>query len=358
MIRQTPAFKLCDVSEAIPGQLADYTTLRLGGAAERVINAESTADIVAAIREADSKSTSVLLIAGGSNLVISDQGFNGTALILRSSGITTYNDDDHVMVTAEAGHPWDDLVSTAVASGWSGIECLSGIPGSTGATPIQNVGAYGQEVAHTFDNATVYDRHTAEVTKFNSAQCHFQYRNSIFKRNDRYVVLDVTYRLRRDTNSSPIRYAETAKRLGIEVGQRVPLHIARETVLGLRRGKGMVLDPSDPDTYSVGSFFVNPVVPRSSFAALCERISDTPPHWPADGDVKISAAWLIGHAGFSPGHGSNGVAISSKHTLALTNRGTGTTTALLNLAAEVRDGVAEAFGITLHAEPVLVNADF
>ncbi len=323
-----------------------------------MVEATSAEAIVTQVRNADANGTPILLVAGGSNLVVGDAGFAGTVLLIRNRGITHSVDGDDVLVTIQAGHTWDDAVAHAVASGWSGIECLSGIPGSAGATPIQNVGAYGQEIAETFAHANVYDRKTGYTEQFLPHQCRFAYRNSIFKRNERYIVLDVTYRLRRSDQSAPIRYAETARQLGIEVEQTVDLTRARETVLKLRQGKGMVLDPHDRDTYSVGSFFVNPVVSKTVFTTLQETIGQIPPHWPSGDDVKLSAAWLIGQAGFARGHGRDGVAISTKHTLALTNRGNGSTQALLALAAEVRDGVHTKFGVELRPEPVLVNADF
>jgi UDP-N-acetylmuramate dehydrogenase len=229
------------------------------------------------------------------------------------------------------------------------VECLSGIPGSAGATPIQNVGAYGQEVAQTIVAVHAYDRLADRVVTMSAAECGFAYRSSVFKNKDRWMVLDVDFRLAESGDSAPIRYAELARQLGVETGGRVPLQQARDTVLKLRAGKGMVLDAEDRDTWSVGSFFTNPIVrelPRPDM-----------PHWPAgDARVKLPAAWLIEHAGFAKGFTrGGGVAISSKHTLALTNRGDGTTEALLDLARVIRDGVRDSFGVVLHPEPVLVN---
>ncbi|MGN9810679.1 UDP-N-acetylmuramate dehydrogenase [Micromonospora sp. BQ11] len=338
--------------------LAPYTTLRLGGVADRVVTATTADDIVQAVREADGP---VLVLAGGSNVVIGDAGFAGTVVLVRSRGVRVLDeDDDTVTVRVEAGEPWDDLVARTVANGWSGLECLSGIPGSTGATPIQNVGAYGQEVAETITGVQVYDRVAGTTDRIAAADCGFAYRSSIFKYSDRWVVLSVDFRLGRSPLSGPIRYAELARSLGVEVGGRVPLADARATVLRLRAGKGMVLDGVDPDTWSVGSFFTNPVLDRAAYERLRERAADIgePPAWPSTGDtVKVSAAWLIDKAGFGKGHpGLGGVAISTKHTLALTNRsGTATTAALVALAREIRDGVQSRFGVTLHPEPVLVN---
>jgi UDP-N-acetylmuramate dehydrogenase len=267
-----------------------------------------------------------------------------------------------VLLRVAAGEPWDEFVAGTVESGFAGLEALSGIPGSVGATPIQNVGAYGQEVAHTIEAVHAYDRHSDELRSFTLPECGFGYRSSIFKHSDRWLVLEVDFRLAVSAASAPVRYAELARRLGVEVGDRVGLAQVRETVLKLRAGKGMVLDPDDPDTWSVGSFFINPVLSAQQWAAVQDRLVDAgePPSWPApDGTVKVPAAWLIEKAGFGRGYGgAGGVAISSKHTLALTHRGGGTTAALLDLAREIRDGVRDRFGVVLRPEPVLVNCEF
>ncbi len=347
--------------EVSTATLGSYTTLRLGGPAKRLLEVDNADETVAAIQAAAREETPLLLLAGGSNLVIGDVGFGGTALVLRSTGVHVSRDADHVHLTVAAGQPWDDVVARAVAEGWSGIECLSGIPGSTGATPIQNVGAYGQEVAETITAVRVYDRHRHETITLPPSECDFGYRRSIFKGNDRWAVLDVAYRLATSELSGPIRYAELARTLGVDVGDRAPLADVRAAVLGLRRGKGMVLEEADPDTYSVGSFFVNPVLDPTAHAGLLRRCAGlgVPPAWPGDdGRVKTSAAWLIERAGFTKGYQRDGVGISGKHTLALTNRGTGSTKALLDLAGEIRDGVHHRFAVTLRPEPVLVNATF
>lgn len=303
------------------------------------------------------------MLAGGSNVVVSDDGFPGTTLLLRSTGLALVDEPDGtVALTVAAGQPWDDVVALAVTEGLAGIECLAGIPGSAGATPIQNVGAYGQEVAETIASVEVYDRVADEVVLLSPAQCRFGYRSSVFKHNDQYVVLNVTFRLHRSAWSGPIRYAELTRALDVPVEARAPLAEVRSAVLALRASKGMVLDAADPDTYSVGSFFTNPVLDSGAFATLravaLAATGDTPPAWPGeDGLVKVSAAWLIERAGFHKGYqgGHPGVAISSRHTLALTNRGTGSCAALLDLAREIRDGVRAAFGVELLPEPVLVN---
>jgi UDP-N-acetylmuramate dehydrogenase len=276
-------------------------------------------------------------------------------------------DGDSVLLTVEAGHSWDEVAAFTVAEGLAGVECLAGIPGSAGATPIQNVGAYGQEVADTITTVRAYDRATGRIEELPAADCRFGYRTSRFKHRDEHVVLAVTFRLRRSTESTPVAYAELARTLGISVGERAPLTEVRAAVLALRAGKGMVLDPADPDTFSVGSFFTNPVLEAGEYATLRARalgLTGTEPSaWlGGDGTVKVSAAWLIERAGFTKGYStkgyagtSPGVAISSKHTLALTNRGSGTTAALLDLARELRDGVRKVFEVELHPEPVLVG---
>jgi UDP-N-acetylmuramate dehydrogenase len=295
-------------------------------------------------------------------VVIGDAGVDSTVVLVRTNGIDLAPVEDGVALTVQAGQPWDDVVTLCVTEGLSGIECLSGIPGSAGATPIQNVGAYGQEVAETITSVRVLDRDLDAVLDLGPAECGFAYRTSRFRAQNRFVVLSVTFRLRRDPLSAPLRYAELARALDADPGARVPLADVRAAVLALRAGKGMVLDPVDPDTYSVGSFFTNPVLSAADHAALLLRADEVarsqPPSWPGqDGSVKVSAAWLIERAGFAKGYhgGHPGVAISGKHTLALTNRGTGTTTSLLSLAREIRDGVAKIFDVSLHPEPVLVG---
>jgi UDP-N-acetylmuramate dehydrogenase len=342
--------------------LSPLTTLRLGGPAASLVEVTDVDETVEAVRAADKAGEPVLVLAGGSNVVISDDGVAGTVVLLRSTGVQAIRRGEHVDLTVAAGHVWDDLVAHCVIEGLAGIECMSGIPGSAGATPIQNVGAYGQEVAETVRAVRAYDRHTDEVVTLAPEQCGFDYRHSAFKGHDRHVVLEVTYALRPDRNGGPLRFGELTRVLGVEAGGAAPLGDVRDAVLGLRRGKGMVLDPDDPDTRSVGSFFMNPVLTAAAWDALLERCAGrlgdgiVPPQWPDGPDrVKTSAAWLIERAGFSKGYGRDGVAISSKHTLALTHRQGGSTTALLGLAREIRDGVHTAFGVTLVNEPVLIG---
>jgi UDP-N-acetylmuramate dehydrogenase len=325
-----------------------------------MVRATTEADLVAAVDEADQAGEPLLLLAGGSNLVVADEGFPGTVVEIATGGVAPDVEDGvscgGVMVTVAAGENWDDLVGRAVESGWVGVEALSGIPGSVGATPIQNVGAYGQEVSQTVATVRVWDRRLRGVRTFANADCGFGYRHSRFKADPgRHVVLDVTFQFRQGDLGAPVRYAELAATLGVGVGERAPMADVRAAVLGLRTGKGMVLDPADHDTWSAGSFFTNPVIDAGA-------VPEGAPAWPnPDGTVKTSAAWLIERAGFSKGYGldrnARRVGLSTKHTLALTNRGDATTDDLLALAREVRDGVEEKFGIRLVNEPVLVGCE-
>jgi UDP-N-acetylmuramate dehydrogenase len=389
--------------------LAQYTTLGVGGPAARFVEAESDDEVIAAVRDADAVGEPVLVLGGGSNLVVADEGFPGAVVHVATKGVrVTPGPGDGgdggagggaadggaghgaglAELTVAAGEDWDALVERCVAEGLSGVECLSGIPGLAGATPIQNVGAYGQEVAETVVSVRAYDRVRDTVVELANADCGFGYRTSAFKRSGaaargpdrggraaldpasatgRFVVLGVTFRLARAPLSAPVRYRELARTLGVGEGDRVPLAEARAAVLTLRRGKGMVLDPGDPDTRSAGSFFTNPVIGQRQYDEVRRRAaarSGQPeaevsvPHFPApDGLVKVPAGWLIEHAGFAkgyPGHGS--ARISSKHTLALTNLGDATAASLIGLAREIRDGVRQAFGVDLVSEPVLIGA--
>jgi UDP-N-acetylmuramate dehydrogenase len=341
-------------------RLSELTTLRLGGPAARYLEAASERAVIDAVTEADRAGEPLLVLAGGSNVVVADEGFPGTVVRIATRGVAR----EGGALEVAAGEPWDPLVADCVAGGLAGVECLAGIPGSVGATPIQNVGAYGQEVAETISAVRVLDRADGTVRTLAPADCGFSYRSSAFKRTPgRWVVLAVSFALEVSERSAPIRYPELARALGVEVGARAPLADVREAVLALRRGKGMVLDPDDPDTVSAGSFFTNPVLEADAFAALRARAAERlgpdapPPAWPdADGHVKTSAAWLIERAGFHRGHGNpEGIAISGKHTLALTNRGAGTTAELVALAREIAGGVQDAFGVALVPEPVLVG---
>lgn len=298
----------------------------------------------------------ILLVGGGSNLLVCDEGFAGTAVLVRTSGVQVTREESCVTIKVAAGEPWDEFVALAVAQGWAGVETLSGIPGSVGATPIQNVGAYGADVSGLIVAVRVLDRETGQVCNLATPDLDFGYRTSLLKReSDRWVVVDVTFRLETAAASAPIRYSELARKLGVEVGDRVPLLEAREAVLDLRRGKGMVLDAGDHDTWSAGSFFTNPIVNQEQLELLP---SDAPRFPQADHRFKTSAAWLITQAGFERGYrvsADRRASLSTKHSLALTNRGGASAHDLLELARAVQDGVQAQFGILLENEPVLVG---
>jgi UDP-N-acetylmuramate dehydrogenase len=340
----------------VPELLSGHTTLRLGGPARSWVRATTTEELVEAVRACDEAGEPVLVLAGGSNVVVADAGFAGTVVEVATAGVIVDHEGDDptcggVLVTVAAGEPWDPFVAAAVERGWVGLEALSGIPGSVGATPIQNVGAYGQEISQTLASVRVWDRLLKGVRTFAAADCRFGYRTSRFKADPgRHVVLEVVLQLRQGELGAPVEYAELARALQVEPGSRAPMTDVRRAVLELRRSKGMVLDPADHDTWSAGSFFTNPVVPAA----------DVPigaPSWSHGDRLKTSAAWLIEHAGFGKGYGDGAVRLSTKHTLALTNRGGATTEELLSLAREIRDGVEERFGIRLVHEPVLVGCE-
>ena len=335
------------MATALDAPLGPLTTLGVGGPARRLATVESEDELVALVREADAAAEPVLVLAGGSNVVIADAGFDGLVIRIATRGVERRAVDGGVELSVAAGEPWDALVAETVAGGLAGFECLAGIPGSTGATPIQNVGAYGQEVAETIATVRVLDRRSGAVSDLPASACGFRYRTSVFKGSADHVVLGATFVLERSDTSRPIRYAELARTLGVEREARAPLADVRAAVLALRRGKGMVIDPDDPDTRSAGSFFTNPIVAPEAFAHVeavaAERApaGRRPPGYPeADGRVKTSAAWLIEAAGFHRGHARGRAAISSKHTLALVNRGGASTEELVALAREVADGVA------------------
>jgi UDP-N-acetylmuramate dehydrogenase len=338
----------------VPETLAELTTLRLGGPAERVVTAGTTDELVELVMDADHAGEPVLVVGGGSNLVVADAGWDGVVVQIRSERIDVLASNGSVTVVADAGVVWDDLVAISVDRQWSGLAAMSGIPGRAGATPIQNVGAYGSEVAEVLVGLKVLDRQTGEVEQWPPDRCGFGFRTSAFKHTDRYVVLEAAFELPRSADAPPIRYAELARRLGVEAGQVAPSKDVREVVLELRRSKGMVLDSNDHDTWSVGSFFVNPFVEPDLVPAGC-------PHWEVDGRLKLPAGWLIEKAGFGKGYGldrgSGTVAVSTKHSLALTNRGGATTAELLDLARDIRDGVQARFGIRLRPEAHLVGVE-
>jgi UDP-N-acetylmuramate dehydrogenase len=313
-------------------KLGSLTTLRVGGAARRLVEVDRESEALEVLR----------------------MGMRG--IDVATAGTST----DRVLVTACAGEPWDDFVSKMVGEGLSGVECLAGIPGLVGAVPMQNVGAYGQDVSETIVRVRTWDRAARRVVDFDRASCRFSYRNSVFRGREDHVILAVTFELAKTSESAPIRYAELAKALAVAEGARAPASLVRETIVRLRRGKGMVLDEADHDTWSAGSFFTNPILDGAALAALRERVGAgvTMPEFPEpDGRTKVSAAWLIERAGFAKGHRAGNVSISTKHALALTNRGGATSSELVSLARAIRDGVRLRFGVTLENEPVFVGLE-
>jgi UDP-N-acetylmuramate dehydrogenase len=342
------------LQENVP--LAPLTTIGIGGPARFFFRATNVDDVLEALQWADQHEQPVFFLGGGSNLLISDDGFPGLVIQLDLRGITVASDvGGHVMVKVAAGESWDRFVKYAVRREWAGIECLSGIPGSTGATPIQNVGAYGQEVSETVARVEALDRTTRHVVWLTNEECRFGYRSSLFKNieRERYVVLSVTFRLR-SRGQATVKYPELQKYID---ERRIPLDDlagVREAVIAIRKRKGMVLDPRDPDTRSDGSFFMNPVLTADQYAAFAVRAPEAP-HFPAGDDVKLSAAWLIEHAGFEKGFTHGNVGLSTKHTLAIVNRGRGTAAEVTELVRMIQERVREQFGIEIHPEPNFVG---
>jgi len=337
--------------------LAPLTTIGIGGPAHHFVRVSSVDELREALAWAREKVLQVFILGGGSNLLISDDGFDGLVIQLDLRGITVENEDGFVMVKAGAGEPWDAFVEHAVERGWAGIECLSGIPGSTGATPIQNVGAYGQDVSETIARVEALDRTSGRVIWFTSDECRFGYRSSFFKNVEpgRYVVLSVTFRLR-PGGCATIRYPELQRHMeqaGVSVDD---LPGVRGAVIAIRKKKGMVLDPDDPDTRSDGSFFMNPVISSEEFEAFAKRAPEAP-HYPAGESVKLSAAWLIEHAGFTKGFRQGNVGLSSKHTLAIVNRGGGTAAEVVELVGMIQQKVRDTFGVEMHPEPNFIGFD-
>ena len=333
--------------------LANHTTFRLGGPARRFVEATTEQQLIDTVADCDSRGEPVLVLGGGSNVLIADEGFDGTVVKVATRGVRAEAADcSGAQLEVAAGEVWDDLVARAVAAQWSGMETLSGIPGSVGAVPIQNVGAYGAEVATLIQRVRTWDRAEGAIRTFAAAECGFGYRDSRFKREKgRHLVLRVDFQLPLGELGQPVRYPELARALGVAVGQRAPAARVRETVLAIRRRKGMVLDANDHDTWSAGSFFTNPILTPEQAASLPAEA----PRFSAGEGVKTSAAWLIQHAGFPAGHGSGPARLSTRHVLALTNRGHAATADVLALAREIRDGVRERFGITLVPEVNLVG---
>jgi len=333
--------------------LANHTTFRLGGPARRFVEATTEQQLIDTVADCDSRGEPVLVLGGGSNVLIADEGFDGTVVKVATRGVRAEAADcSGAQLEVAAGEVWDDLVARAVAAQWSGMETLSGIPGSVGAVPIQNVGAYGAEVATLIQRVRTWNRAEGAIRTFAAAECGFGYRDSRFKREKgRHLVLRVDFQLPLGELGQPVRYPELARALGVAVGQRAPASRVRETVLAIRRRKGMVLDANDHDTWSAGSFFTNPILTPEQAASLPAEA----PRFSAGEGVKTSAAWLIQHAGFPAGHGSGPARLSTRHLLALTNRGHAATADVLALAREIRDGVRERFGITLVPEVNLVG---
>ncbi|MFC2685855.1 UDP-N-acetylmuramate dehydrogenase [Arachnia propionica] len=333
--------------------LANHTTFRLGGPARRFVEATTEQQLIDTVADCDSRGEPVLVLGGGSNVLIADEGFDGTVVKVATRGVRAEAADcSGAQLEVAAGEVWDDLVARAVAAQWSGMETLSGIPGSVGAVPIQNVGAYGAEVATLIQRVRTWNRAEGAIRTFAAAECGFGYRDSRFKREKgRHLVLRVDFQLPLGELGQPVRYPELARALGVAVGQRAPASRVRETVLAIRRRKGMVLDANDHDTWSAGSFFTNPILTPEQAASLPAEA----PRFSAGEGVKTSAAWLIQHAGFPAGHGSGPARLSTRHVLALTNRGHAATADVLALAREIRDGVRERFGITLVPEVNLVG---
>lgn len=358
--------------------IAQHTTARVGGPATSWIVVSDETQFTRAIADTDRTQTPLLVLAGGSNMLVADHGFPGTVVKVATQGIDVLDATaSHVHIRVAAGHHWDDVVAWSVAEGLTGLEALSGIPGSTGATPVQNVGAYGADVAQTLVSIRAWDRQARRIVELSAVDLDFGYRDSIIKRtikssttdfthaSPRWIVLTVDFRLTITGQTAPVRYSQLARALDLELGNHAPLEHIRSTVLQLRASKGMVLDAQDHDTWSTGSFFTNPIVSQDVADTLPADAPRFPHHEAPDAPdtVKLSAAWLIDHAGFHKGFGLNGEAgtvagrasLSTKHTLALTNRGSATTKDLITIATLVRDGVEKAWGIELVPEPVLIG---
>ncbi|MCS6883832.1 MAG: UDP-N-acetylmuramate dehydrogenase [Acidobacteriota bacterium] len=329
--------------------LAPLTTLQVGGRASYFAEATCTEEVLEAYTWARSQNLPLFPLGSGSNLLVSDDGFEGLVLKISLKGITVDEDDQYVTLTAAAGEVWDKLVAQSVDAGWAGIECLSGIPGSCGATPIQNVGAYGQEVCQTITCVSVYDKVEQKQKTLPNSECRFEYRSSIFKKTDRYVVLSVTYKLQKDSTPT-ITYPE----LKAQLTQQPTLKEVRAAVLALRRRKSMIVDATDINSRSAGSFFINPVVDASFADALRHRYPNLPTY-PLGSAVKLPAAWLIEQAGFKKGYRRSRAAISSNHALAIVNLGGATAAEIIALMKEIQDKVEQTFGIILQPEPVFLG---
>jgi UDP-N-acetylmuramate dehydrogenase len=339
-------------------ELAPLTTLGVGGRGRWFVRAETAADVARAHQWAQDAGTRLLILGGGSNVVIADEGVDGLVLQIALPGTTFVSHGADTLLTAGAGERWDGVVAAAVARGLAGLECLSGIPGTVGGTPIQNVGAYGQEVAGSIERVVVYDTTTGDTLTLTAADCRFAYRSSRFKQEDagRFIVCSVLFRLR--AAAPTVTYPDIVNQLERAGVTDPSVAAVRDAVLAVRTRKGMVIDAADPDTRSVGSFFMNPIVTAAEYEHAASLQDAHPPAFPmADGRVKVSAAWLIEHAGFARGEVDGAVGISSKHTLALINRGGATARDVLRLATRIKRHVGDRFGIWLRPEPLFVGFD-
>ena len=336
--------------------LSNFTTLKVGGPAQKIVHAHTEDELVEFVKAADKAGEQVLILGGGSNLLISDAGFAGTVIRVESKGnALDYDACSGGMIEVSAGEDWDKFVALTIEKGFADLESLSGIPGTIGGAPIQNIGAYGHEVSETIARVKAYDRTKGEITTFTNEQCRFSYRNSVFKAEaGRYVILNVAFQLRKDEQSLPMTYAELAKFLSVNIGDRAPVVEVRKAVLQLRGRKGMLIDAGDVNSNSAGSFFVNPILNKE----MADKLPADAPRWPqTDGRVKTSAAWLMEHAGVNKGEKLAGAQISNKHVLALTNSGDATAGDIVELAKRVRAKVFEKFGVKLEAEVQLVGLD-
>jgi len=334
-------------------QLSRFTTLRVGGPARKIVYAHNEAELIEFVKTADNANEKILILGGGSNLLISDAGFAGTVIRVESKGSALdYDACSGGMIEVSSGEDWDKFVAQTIEHGFADLESLSGIPGTVGGAPIQNIGAYGHEVSETIARVKTFDRSKGEIVTFTNEQCRFSYRNSIFKENSgRYVILSVTFQLRKGDQSLPISYAELAKHLSVNLGDRVNVNQVRQAVLELRASKGMLIN-LESGIHSAGSFFINPILSK----ATADNLPIDAPRWPqTDGRVKTSAAWLMEKAGVSKGEKLAGAQISSKHVLALTNSGDATAEDIVELAKMARKKVFEKFGIKLQAEVQLVG---
>ena len=335
-------------------ELSKYTSFRVGGPATKMVQVSTEAEIIAAIEEAGD--SPILIMGGGTNVLIADKGFEGTVIRISNNSVQAEVDAcSGATLTIGAGEDWDTFVQTTIDRGFAGLETLSGIPGTVGAAPIQNIGAYGHEVSEFITRVRTYDRQEKALKTFTNSECEFSYRNSYFKSHPgRYVIIEVQFQIRRGEFSDPITYVELSKKLGIEPGEKAPVVATRAAVLELRASKGMLLKNDDHDSWSAGSFFTNPIISQQA----ADLLPNAAPKWPLnDGRVKVSAAWLIENSGIHKGDELGGARISTKHVLALSNSGNATAADIAELAKRARNQVKEVFGITLEVEVNLIGVE-